>query len=70
MKQLTAVLALALLLASCNQFDKTKSGLPYKIKKGGSTALLKSGNFVVLNLEFKLGSKDSILNNTFGRIPA
>ncbi len=70
MKQLTAVLALALLFASCNQFDKTKSGMPYKIKKGGSTALLKNGNYIVLNVEFKLGSNDSILNNTFGKIPA
>ena len=69
MKQLTAVLALAIVLASCNQFDKTKSGMPYKITKGGSTALLKNGSYVVLNLEFKLGSKDSILNNTFGKIP-
>ncbi len=70
MKQLTAVLAIALLMASCNQFDKTKSGMPYKIKKGGSTVLLKNGSYVVLNVEFKLGSKDSILNSTFGKIPA
>jgi len=70
MKQLTAVLAFALLMASCNQFDKTKSGLPYKIKKGGSTALLKNGSFLIFNLEYKLGSKDSVLMSTYGKIPS
>jgi len=70
MKQVTAFLAFALLMASCNQFDKTKSGMPYKIKKGGSSTLLKNGQFIKFNVEFKLGGKDSILNTSYGHIPA
>ena len=70
MKQLSAVLALALLMASCNQLEKTKTGLPYKIKKGGSSVLLKNGQFIEFNIEFKVGEKDSILNSSYGHIPA
>jgi len=69
MKQLSVVLSFALLMASCNQYEKTKTGLPYKIKKG-STTLLKNGQFVKFNLEFKLGKNDSALNNTYDHIPA
>ncbi|MFP5042736.1 FKBP-type peptidyl-prolyl cis-trans isomerase [Parasediminibacterium sp. JCM 36343] len=69
MKQVTTVLAIALLMASCNQFDKSKSGMPYKITKGGNSTLLKNGQFVKFNLEFKLGAKDSILNSSFGHLP-
>ena len=70
MKQVTAFLAFALLMASCNQFDKTKTGMPYKIKKGSSSTLLKSGQFIKFNVEFKIGGKDSILNTSYGHIPA
>lgn len=70
MKQLSAVLAFALLMASCNQLDKTKTGMPFKIKKGGSSVLLKSGQFIKFNIEFKVGEKDSILNSSYGHIPA
>lgn len=70
MKQLTTVLAFALLMASCNQFDKTKTGMPYKITKGGSTALLKNGQFIKFNILFMVGSNDSILNSSYGHIPA
>lgn len=70
MKQLSAVLALALLMASCNQLDKTKTGMPYKIQKGSSSVLLKNGQFIKFNVEFKVGEKDSILNSSYGHIPA
>ena len=70
MKQLTTVLAFAILMASCNQYNKTKTGLPYKITKGGSTVLLKNGQFLKFNIEFKLGNKDSLLNSSYGHIPA
>ncbi len=69
MKQLTSLLAIAILLASCNQYSKTKSGLPYKITKGGSSEKLKQGQIVKFNFEFKVGSKDSILNSSFGGVP-
>jgi FKBP-type peptidyl-prolyl cis-trans isomerase len=44
--------------------------LPYKIKKGSSTVLLKNGQFLKFNIEFKLGNKDSTLNSSYGHIPA
>ncbi|MBC7651732.1 MAG: FKBP-type peptidyl-prolyl cis-trans isomerase [Deinococcales bacterium] len=69
MKQLTSLLAIAILLVSCNQYSKTKSGLPYKITKGGSTQKLKQGQIVKFNFEFKVGPKDSILNSSFGGVP-
>ncbi len=72
MKQLTAILAITLMLASCNQYDKSKSGMPYKIKKGGSTAKLKQGQFLKFNIEYIVsnGNKDSVLNSSYGHIPA
>jgi FKBP-type peptidyl-prolyl cis-trans isomerase len=70
MKQLSAVLAFALLMASCNQFEKTKTGMPYKIKKGANSVPLKNGQFIKFNIEFKVGEKDSILNSSYGHIPA
>lgn len=70
MKQLSAVLAFAVLMASCNQFDKTKTGMPYKIKKGSNSVPLKNGQFIKFNIEFKVGEKDSILNSSYGHIPA
>jgi FKBP-type peptidyl-prolyl cis-trans isomerase len=69
MKQLTSLLAIAILLASCNQYSKTKSGLPYKITKSGSSEKLKQGQIVKFNFEFKVGAKDSILNTSFGSVP-
>ncbi len=70
MKKLTSVLAIAVLLASCNQFDKSKSGMPYKIKKGGSTAKFKQGDILKFNIEFKTGEKDTVLNSTYEHVPA
>ena len=69
MKQLTSLLAIAILLVSCNQYSKTKSGLPYKIQKSGSAVKLKQGQIVKFNFEFKVGPKDSILNTSFGGVP-
>ena len=69
MKQLASLLAVTILLVSCNQYSKTKSGLPYKITKGGSTQKLKQGQIVKFNFEFKVGPKDSILNSSFGGVP-
>ncbi len=70
MKKLTSIVALALALTSCQQFEKTKSGLPYKITKGSGGAKLKSGQFIKFNVEFKVGANDSVLNSTFEHIPA
>jgi FKBP-type peptidyl-prolyl cis-trans isomerase FkpA len=71
MKLINTVLAAAVLLASCNQYEKTKTGLAYKVT-GSSKEKLKQGQFVKLNIEYKVkvGSKDSVLKTTFGHIPA
>lgn len=70
MRRITITLmAAVVLLASCNQYEKTPSGLKYKISKGNSKDLLKQGQFVKMHVEYKLGSKDSVLSSSFGRIP-
>jgi FKBP-type peptidyl-prolyl cis-trans isomerase FkpA len=71
MKQLTSLLAIAILLVSCNQYNKTKSGLPYKIAKSGKTDKLKQGQIAKFNFEFivKASGKDSILNTSYGGVP-
>ncbi len=59
----------AVLFASCNQYEKTPTGLAYKIEKGSSKDLLKQGQFVKMHVEYKLPAKDSLLSSSFGRIP-
>lgn len=67
----TLKLALAIVLfASCNQFEKAPSGMLYKITHGsGNEKKLEQGQFVKLNLEYKLKSKDTTLSTTYGVIP-
>jgi hypothetical protein len=44
--------------------------MPYKITHGsGNEKLLQQGQFVKLNVEYKLKSKDTTLSSTFGVIP-
>ncbi len=59
MKQMLAIAGLALIMASCNtNYEKTKSGLSYKIFKGkGSGNNLKAGMFAKLNIEYLLTQK-------------
>ena len=66
-----AIAGLAVIMASCNtNYEKTKSGLVYKIFPGkGSGALLKAGMFAKLNREYLLSPKDSVLNSTYGKVP-
>ena len=68
MRVITTILAAStLLFASCNKFEKTKSGMPYKITKGSAKEKLKQGQMVKLHVEYKL--RDSVLNNTYGHVP-
>jgi FKBP-type peptidyl-prolyl cis-trans isomerase FkpA len=70
MRRITiTLLSAVVLLASCNQYEKTPTGLAYKIQKGSSKDLLKQGQFVKMNVEYKLPAKDSVLSSSFGRIP-
>ncbi|MBS1639135.1 MAG: FKBP-type peptidyl-prolyl cis-trans isomerase [Bacteroidetes bacterium] len=70
MKITTTILALAILFASCNQFEKTKSGLMYKITKGSGKQKLKNGDLIKFNVEYKIREKDTILFTTYGHIPS
>lgn len=69
MRTTLTLLAAIVLLASCNQYQKTPSGLMYKISKGGSNEKLKQGQFVKFNIEYKLNPKDTILTTSFDHIP-
>ena len=65
MKRIFAAAGLALLLASCsNEYEKTKSGLAYKIIKGKGGAKLKGGDIVKINGTIKIAPKDTILFST------
>lgn len=70
MRTTTTLLLAIVLLASCNQYQKTPSGLSYKITKGGSKETLKQGQFVKFNIEYKVPPKDSVLTSSYGHIPA
>lgn len=70
MRTTTTLLLAIVMLASCNQYEKTPSGLSYKITKGGSNEKLKQGQFVKFNIEYKVPPKDSVLTSSFGHIPA
>lgn len=70
MRTTTTLLLAIVLLASCNQYEKTPSGVTYKITKGGSNEKLKQGQYVKFNIEYKLPPKDTVINTSFGHIPA
>ncbi|MBI2275527.1 MAG: FKBP-type peptidyl-prolyl cis-trans isomerase [Bacteroidetes bacterium] len=70
MRTTTTLLLAIVLLASCNQFQKTPSGLSYKITSGGSKEKLKHGQFVKFNIEYKVPPKDSVLTSSYGHVPA
>jgi FKBP-type peptidyl-prolyl cis-trans isomerase len=64
-------IAAIVLFASCNQFEKAPSGMLYKITHGsGNEKLLSQGQFVKINVEYRLKAKDTVLSSTFGVIPA
>jgi FKBP-type peptidyl-prolyl cis-trans isomerase len=69
-KSTLKLVAAIVLFASCNQYEKAPSGMPYKITHGsGNEKMLQQGDFVKLNIEYKLKAKDSILSSTYGVIP-
>lgn len=64
-----AVVIVALGIASCNtQYEKTKSGLVYKIFKGDSKdSLAKENDVMKFNIVWKI--KDSVLFDSHGKMP-
>ncbi|NCI46228.1 FKBP-type peptidyl-prolyl cis-trans isomerase [Sediminibacterium soli] len=69
MKRIAALLAFVVLLASCNQYKTSPTGLKYKIKSGNGPAL-KNGQLIKFNVEYKVPPKDSVITTSFDRIPA
>ena len=70
LKSTLKLVAAIVLFASCNQYEKAPSGMLYKISHGsGNPQKLAQGQFVKVNLEYKLKSKDTILSTTYGQIP-
>ncbi len=66
----TIVAFTALWLIACNvNYEKTPSGLVYKIFPGKGTEKPKAGEFVKFHLQYTIGDKDSVLNSSFGKIP-
>ncbi len=69
-KSTLKLVAAIVLFASCNQYEKAPSGMPYKITHGsGNEQMLKQGDYVKLNIEYRLKANDSVLSSTFGVIP-
>src|SRR5919112_1943304 len=70
MKQMLTIAGLALIVASCNtNYEKTRSGLTYKIFKGGSKQKLKAGDIVKVNATIKISPRDTVLFTTGNRLP-
>lgn len=63
------LLAIAVVFASCSgSFQKTKSGLLYKIIADGKGAKVKPGSYIKFNIIVK--QKDSVTYDSYGKIPA
>ncbi|MEO8712835.1 MAG: FKBP-type peptidyl-prolyl cis-trans isomerase [Parafilimonas sp.] len=70
MKRTIAVL-LAISFFACNMnYEKTPSGLTYKIIKGKGGEKPKGGEFIKFNLEYRLSDRDSVLQSTYSAFPA
>ncbi|MFY7652000.1 MAG: FKBP-type peptidyl-prolyl cis-trans isomerase, partial [Chitinophagaceae bacterium] len=70
MKQLFLAIFGLSMLTACQQYEKTPTGLPYQLKKGDGKIKPKHGQFIKFNVEFKIGTKDSVLNSSYGHVPA
>lgn len=73
MKTIHALFILAvagILFASCSggSFQKTKSGLLYKVVSGGKKDAIKPGTYIKFHV--RVLQKDSLTYNSFGKVPA
>ncbi|MEO7210023.1 MAG: FKBP-type peptidyl-prolyl cis-trans isomerase [Chitinophagaceae bacterium] len=71
MKKMMLAVTAIILMASCKvNYDKTASGLAYKIFPSKEGAKLEPGKFVKVNIEFSIPEyHDTVLNTTWGKIP-
>ncbi len=71
MKKTITVLLCAISLVACNMnYQKTPSGMPYKIFHGSGTVKPKVKEFAKFNLAYILLDRDSVFSSTYGKIPA
>jgi FKBP-type peptidyl-prolyl cis-trans isomerase FkpA len=66
------LLAAAIAFHSCknsSDYKKTQSGLLYKIFSDSKDSALKEGSILKINYTIKIGSTDSVLNTTYGKMP-
>lgn len=70
MKQMLAIAGLAIILASCNtNYEKTASGLTYKIFKGDGKQKLKVGDIAKIFALIKISPRDTTLYSTGNHMP-
>ncbi|HNP22008.1 MAG TPA: FKBP-type peptidyl-prolyl cis-trans isomerase [Panacibacter sp.] len=71
MKRIIVAATAVFALAACQtSYDKTKSGLTYKIFPGKGGDSLTAGKFVKFNIAFTIpDKKDTVLSSTFGKTP-
>jgi len=69
---LVAMAVAALAFTSCKNnvdYKKTKSGVMYKIFGDGKDSVVKPGNIMKINFTIKVGSSDSVLQTSVGKLP-
>lgn len=67
----TIVVLLAISFFACNiNYERTPTGLTYKIIKGNGGEKPKGGEFIKFNLEYRLKDRDSVLQSTYNALPA
>lgn len=70
MKRIATLAALVVVLASCQQYKTSPTGLKYKIESSGSGPTLKHGQLIKFNIEYKVPPKDSVVTSSFKHMPA
>jgi FKBP-type peptidyl-prolyl cis-trans isomerase len=69
MKNLFLLLSVAFVLGSCNMsYEKTKSGVRYKIIKGKGGEKLKVGDIIKYNQVIMIPERDTVLFTTYGKM--
>ncbi len=69
---LVVMMAMVLAFASCKNnvdYKKTKSGVMYKIFGDSKDSLVKPGNIMKIDYTIKIGSTDSVLQTSVGKLP-
>ena len=70
MKNLLLLVSVAFVLGSCNMsYEKTKSGVKYKIIKGKGGEKLKAGDIIKYNQVILIPERDTVLYTTYGKMP-